>query len=65
MRVRLALTYLLSLAATPGVVGIDVAQAPLEMAWRPTGERWAVAHDDTGMAALVARLQAVPPLDGA
>jgi len=28
---------------------------------RPTGERWAVATDDTGMAALVVRLQAVPP----
>jgi transposase len=31
------------------------------MALRPTGERWAMATDDTGMAALVARLQAVPP----
>ena len=31
------------------------------MAWRPTGERWAVANDDAGMATLVARLQAVQP----
>jgi transposase len=48
-------------AATPCWVGIDVANAQLEMALRPTGARWAVAHDDTGIAALVARLQAVPP----
>jgi transposase len=49
------------MSATPCFVGIDVANAQLAMAWRPTGERWAVANDDTGMAALVARLQAVPP----
>jgi transposase len=42
-------------------VGIAVANTQLEIALRPTGERWAVAHDDCGMAALVARLQAVPP----
>ena len=45
----------------PCLVGIDVATAQLDMALRPTGERWAVTNDDTGMAALVARLQAVPP----
>jgi transposase len=49
------------MAATPCCVGIDVANAQLEIALRPTGERWAVANDATGMAALVARLQAVPP----
>ena len=49
------------MAATPCFVGIDVAKAQLDMALRPTGERWAVAHEDTGIAALVARLQAVPP----
>jgi transposase len=49
------------MAATPCVGGIDVAQAQLDMALRPTGERWAVANDDTRIAALVARLQAVPP----
>jgi hypothetical protein len=31
------------------------------MALRPTGARWAVAHDDAGLATLVARLQAVQP----
>jgi transposase len=50
------------MAATPCCVGIEVAKAPLDVALRPTGERWAVAHDAPGSAALVARLQAVPPL---
>jgi transposase len=42
-------------------VGIDVAKAHLDIALRPTGERWALAHDDFGIAALVERLQAVQP----
>jgi transposase len=49
------------MAATLCFVGIDVATAQLDIALWPTGERWAVANDDTGIAALVARLQAVPP----
>jgi transposase len=49
------------MSATPCVVGIDVANAQLDMAVRPTGGCWAVANDDPGMAALVARLQAGPP----
>lgn len=40
---------------------MDVATAQRDIALRPTGERWAVAHDDTGIAALVTRLQAVQP----
>jgi transposase len=47
--------------ARPYCVGLAGANAPLEMARRPTGARGAVAHDDVGSAALVARLQAVPP----
>jgi transposase len=47
------------MSATTCFVGIDVAKAQLDMALRPTGEQWAVANDDAGMAALVARL---PPL---
>ena len=42
-------------------VGVDVANARLDMALRPTGERGAVANDDAGIATLVARLQAVQP----
>jgi transposase len=42
-------------------VGIDVAQAQLDIAVRPTGERWAVTHDEAGITGLVAQLQAVVP----
>ena len=42
-------------------VGIDVAKAQWDIALRPTGERWAVTHDDAGIATLVAQLQTVPP----
>jgi transposase len=49
------------MSATTCVVGIDVATAQLDMALRPTDERWAVANDDAGMATLGARLQALLP----
>jgi transposase len=42
-------------------VGIDIAKAQLDMALRPTGERWAVTNDAPGIAALIARLQAAQP----
>ena len=42
-------------------VGMDVAKAQLDIAVRPSGERWAVANDDPGIAGLVVRLQAVQP----
>jgi transposase len=42
-------------------VGIDVAQARLDVAVRPTGEQWTSAHDEAGIAALVTRLQALSP----
>jgi transposase len=42
-------------------VGLEVAKAQLDLALRPTGERWAVTNDAPGIAALVARLQAVQP----
>jgi transposase len=43
------------------LVGIDVAQAELVVAARPTGERWTVAHDERGVRTLVERLRAAPP----
>jgi transposase len=49
------------MSATTCFVGIDVAKAQLDMALRPTGERWAVANNDAGIAALVARRLALPP----
>ena len=49
------------MAASQVFVGVDVAKAPRDIALRPTGERWAVTNDETGIAVLVTRLQAVQP----
>ena len=46
---------------TATFVGIDVAQARLDIAVRPSGEQWTSPHDEAGIAALVARLQALSP----
>ena len=43
----------------PTYVGIDVAKDMLDVALRPTGERWRVEHDAAGLEQLVARLQAL------
>ena len=45
----------------PYFVGIDVAQAQLDIAIRPSGERWAVPNDPSGVTALVDQLQALQP----
>ena len=45
----------------PCFVGIDVAKAQWDIALRPTGERWAVPNDASGIAPLVDRLQALQP----
>jgi transposase len=45
----------------PCFVGIDVAKAQLDIAVRPSGERWAVPNDADGVVTLVERLQALPP----
>jgi transposase len=42
-------------------VGIDVAKAQLDIAVRPTGDRWRVTNDEAGIVALVGQLQAVAP----
>ncbi len=49
----------------PCGVGIDVAQAQWDMVLRPSGGRGAVPNDASGVATLVARVQALkPPLLG-
>jgi transposase len=45
----------------PWVVGIAVAQAQLDMALRPAGERWSVPHDPNGVTRRVDRLQTLQP----
>ena len=42
-------------------VGIDVAKAHLDVHVRPTGETFAVGHDDAGLAALVDRVRPLAP----
>jgi len=39
-------------------VGIDVAKAQLDIAVRPTGERWSAPNDAAGIATLVEGLKA-------
>lgn len=46
----------------PGIaIGIDIAQAELVVAVRPTDDMWTVGHDDAGLVALVRRLRALQP----
>jgi transposase len=45
----------------PCCIGIDVAKAQLDIAIRPSGERWAVPNDARGVTTLVDRVQALQP----
>jgi transposase len=42
-------------------IGIDVAQQTLEIAVRPSGERWQIAHTPEGIAELVERVSSLRP----
>jgi IS30 family transposase len=46
---------------SPVVVGVDVAKERLDIAVRPSGERWSGVNDEVGIAALVARLRPLQP----
>ena len=46
----------------PCCIGIDVAKAQLDIALRPSGERWAVPNDASGVTTLVDQLQALHPI---
>jgi transposase len=45
----------------PCFVGIDVAQATLDIAVRPTAETWQVSNDEPGITTLVSQLQSLAP----
>ena len=45
----------------PCFVGSDVAKAQLDIALRPSGERWAVPNDTSGVTTRVDQLQALQP----
>src|SRR5438046_7330877 len=42
-------------------VGIDVSKEQLDIAVRPSGESWTVAHEEASLSALVARLRDLAP----
>ena len=42
-------------------VGIDVAKAQVDVAVRPTGQRWTISNDEHGIRELVSRLKALEP----
>ena len=45
----------------PIFVGIDVSKAQVDVAVRPTGERWVVSYDDTGVGELVSQMVDLGP----
>ena len=42
-------------------VGIDVAKAGMDVAVRPTDERWAISNDEAGIRQLASRLKTLEP----
>ena len=42
-------------------VGIDVAKAQVDVAVRPTGQRWVVSYDESGVGELVTQLEDLDP----
>ena len=45
----------------PRFVGIDVSKAQVDVAVRPTGQRWVVSYDDTGVQELVSQMVDLGP----
>ena len=45
----------------PTYVGIDVSKAQVDVAVRPTGQRWVVCYDETGVEELVVRMVNLSP----
>ena len=41
----------------PVYVGVDVSKAQVDVAVRPTDDRWAVAYDEAGVRHLVSQLK--------
>ena len=45
----------------PTYVGIDVATAQVDVAVRPTGQRWVVSYGETGVGELVSQMKGLDP----
>ena len=43
-------------------IGIDVAKAQVDVAVRPTGDRWEVPTDEAGLRKLVSQLKTLEPV---
>ena len=48
----------------PRFVGIDVAKAQLDVAVRPTGKRWVLPYDETGIEGLIPQIVDLEPTGG-
>ena len=55
------LTWEMYMAGEPRYVGIDVSKAQVDVAVRPTGQRWVVSNDETGVGELVSRMVDLSP----
>ena len=45
----------------PRYIGIDVSKAQVDVAVRPTGQRWVVSYDETGVEELVGQIVDLSP----
>ena len=46
----------------PRYVGLDVSKAQVDVAVRPTGQRWVVSYDETGVEELVSQVVDLGPV---
>ena len=51
-----ALSQEVQMEGEPRYVGIDVSKAQVDVAVRPTGQRWVVSYDETGIKELVSQM---------
>ena len=49
------------MAENPRYVGIDVSKAQVDVAVRPTGQRWAASYNETGVGELVSQMVDIGP----
>ena len=55
------LTQEVPMEGQPRFVGIDVSKAQVDVAVRPTGQRWVVSYDETGVKELVSQMVGLGP----
>ena len=45
----------------PRYAGIDVAKAKVDVAVRPTGQKWSIAYDERGVRELISQMKEMSP----